>query len=140
LTEQGRATTAKVAAYLAGPASGLLDPPISEIRHSGKRRAHQTAEVFGEALGGGAPLTVSDDMNPKDDPGTIHDELAVKRNAPGALMLVGHLPYLAKLSGLMLTRDANDTPIRFVNSAVLKISPSETGWVVDWYLTPACVP
>ena len=54
-------------------------------------------------------------------------------------MLVGHLPHLARLAGLLLTEDAEEMPVRFGNAGVLKISSGQEGWAVEWYITPACV-
>ena len=78
-------------------------------------------------------------MSPNDDPHGMYDELMAGRDGAGAIMLVGHLPHLARLAGLLLAEDADKAPIRFVNSGVLKICPVQTGWAVQWYLTPDCV-
>ncbi len=138
LTDQGRGVAAKVADYLAARANRLIDPPIAQVRHSGKLRARQTAEILVQALCPQITPIAGVDMAPKDNPRTIYNELQPVREQPGAWLLVGHLPHLAKLAGLLLTGDANKTPVRFVNAAVLKICPSDTGWAVAWYVTPDC--
>jgi phosphohistidine phosphatase len=139
LSDEGRAATAGVAEHLAARAAQPIDPPISEVRHSGKLRARQTAEILAGVLCPEATLTVVEGMNPEDDPRTIYDELSSGRDRPGAVMLVGHLPHLGRLAGLLLAGDAHKTPIGFANAGVLKICPAPTGWAVKWYLTPACV-
>jgi phosphohistidine phosphatase len=139
LSEGGRAAAVKVADYLAAPGTELIDPPIAEVRHSGKLRAEQTAEIYAQALCPHLSPATAEEMNPKDDPRVIYEELAAKLDLDLALLLVGHLPHLARLAGLLLTGDAEKTPVRFVNAAVLKISSAPDGWAVEWYVTPACV-
>jgi len=139
LSDQGRQTTTQMAEYLAARAAGLVEPPILEIRHSGKRRAQQTAEIFAHALGSNIPLSVGENMNPKDNPRLCYKELKKIREQTGTVILVGHLPHLSRLAGLLLTGDDEKQPIQFVNSGVLKIKYTDSGWAVDGYLTPACV-
>ena len=129
---------AKVADYLAVRVSNLIDPPIVELRHSGKLRAQETAEIFGQTLCPQTRPMAAEGMHPKDDPSQIRSELESRRDQPTALMLVGHLPHLARLTGLLLTGDAHKSPVRVVNAAVLRLGYRDGGWAVDWYVTPAC--
>jgi len=140
LSEAGRAAVAKVAACLAARGSLLVAPPIVEIRHSGKLRAQQTAEILGQALCPQLRPQAVDHLAPDDDPGALQSELESRRNEDTALMLVGHLPHLARLAGLLLAGDAARSPVRFANAAVLRLSFGRDGWAVDWYLPPACLP
>lgn len=140
LTEPGRAAAAKVARYLATLRGQLVCVAIPEIWHSGKLRAQQTAEVFAQALRPTPSLVVRAGMNPNDDPRPLSEELDAARDRPGSLMLVGHLPHLGRLVGMLLAGDARRTPVQFVNAGVVRIVPTEGGWSVAWYLTPTCVP
>lgn len=139
LSEEGRAAAAKVARYLAELSAQLIDPPITEILHSGKLRARQTAEICAEALCPRVTPAAADGMNPKDDPHAMCRELAARHDLEAALLLVGHLPHLTRLAGLLLTGDAERTPVRFVNAGVLKLGSTQDGWAVEWYVSPACV-
>ncbi|HUU85011.1 MAG TPA: phosphohistidine phosphatase SixA [Phycisphaerae bacterium] len=139
LSEAGRAATAKVADHLAARGRCLVDPPITSIWHSGKLRAHQTAEIFARGLGSDVPLTVRPDLAPNQDPRAVADELTAMRDRPESVLLVGHLPHLARLAGLLLASDGAKSPVRFANSGVLKLAPAGTDWTVQWYVTPACV-
>ena len=112
----------------------------ADCRGPPQPRAQQTAETLAGAVCPDVTPTAGEGMNPNDDPRTIYDELTAARDQPGGLMLVGHLPHLARLAGLLLTGDADKAPVRFANAAVLRIAPGQTAWAVDWYLTPACVP
>jgi phosphohistidine phosphatase len=139
LSEEGRAAAVKVADYLATLGTELIDPPIAEVRHSGKLRAEQTAEIYAQALCPHLSPATAEGMNPNDDPRVVYTKLAAKRDLDLALLLVGHLPHLGRLTGLLLTGDTERTPVRFANAAVLKISSTPDGWAVESYVTPACV-
>ena len=78
-------------------------------------------------------------MKPNDDARTLAAELESARDRDKALMLVGHLPHLARLAGWLLSGDADRQPVRFVNAGVVRISPDPHGWAVVWHLPPACV-
>jgi phosphohistidine phosphatase len=138
LSAEGRVAVAKVAEYLASQAAQLINPLIVEVRHSGKLRARQTAEIMAHAVCPQASLRSVQGMNPNDVPETTYDELVAGRDQSGAMMLVGHLPHLSRLAGLLLTGSADNNPIQFVNAGVVKIHAMETCWAVEWYLTPKC--
>lgn len=139
LSDEGRAAAQKVADHLAALGTGLIGPPITQVRHSGKLRAQQTAEIYARALCPNVVPEPVEDMSPKDDPRLVYEELTARRERDEALLVVGHLPHLARLAGLLLTEDAEKTPVRFANAGVLKISFGLEGWAVQWYITPACV-
>ncbi len=140
LSEAGRAAVAKIANYLAPCGLRLIDPPIVEVRHSGKLRAQQTADILAQALCPQVRPRAVDGLAPNDDPRRIQSELESRRDESAALMLVGHLPHLSRLAGLLLTGDAEKAPVRFANAAVLRLGFRASSWTVDWYVTPACVP
>ena len=140
LSDTGRATVARVARFLAACGLRLIDPPIVVLRHSGKPRAQETAEILAGALCPQARPTALNGLQPNDDPAGIRAELESRRDEHTALMFVGHLPHLARLAGLLLTGDAERSPVRLVNAAVLRLGFRSGRWAVDWYVTPACVP
>jgi phosphohistidine phosphatase len=78
-------------------------------------------------------------MKPKDHPTAIYEELRAARDQPGAVLLMGHLPHLSRLAGLLLADDAEKTVVAFVNAGLVKLQPAEGGWVLAGYITPACV-
>lgn len=140
LSDTGRAAVANVASYLAARGPRMIDPPIAALRHSGKLRAQETAEILGQALCPRVCPTAVEGMQPNNDPHQTQSELESRRDERTALTLVGHLPHLARLTGLLLTGDAGTPPIRFVNAGVLRLGFRGGTWAVDWYVTPACVP
>lgn len=139
LSDEGRTAATKVARYIAALGSQFIDPPLSQIWHSGKLRAEQTAEVFARALAPNLTPTSHGGMKPNDDPALICEELRIARDRPGAALLVGHLPHLARLAGLLLADDTERTVVEFVNAGVVKLRPAERGWTLAGYITPSCV-
>jgi phosphohistidine phosphatase len=140
LSVEGRAAVAKMGDYLTARASRLITQPILEVRHSGRLRAMQTAEILAHTVCPQAPLKSFQGMNPNDPPQIVYEELVSSRVHPGVIMLVGHLPHLARVAGLLLAGSADNAPIQFVNAGVVKIRATESHWAVEWYVTPACVP
>ncbi len=132
LSPEGREAASRVAAFLARVG---LQP--AQIHHSGKTRARQTAEIFAEALR--VPEVVeSPGLAPKDDPAIWAERLG---REPRPLMLVGHLPHLARLTGLLLTGDPDRRPVAFRNAGVVCLERSEGGeWSLLWAVVPEVLP
>lgn len=105
---------------------------VPEILHSGKLRAEQSAEIFARCLNG--MYSAAPDLNPNDDPGLWSAHLAARNRD---VMLVGHLPHLARLAGLLLTGDAGKQPAAFRNGGVVCLERDDAGaWHLQWMLTP----
>ena len=68
----------------------------ARLLHSGKTRARQTADIWGGLLG--AAVEEVDALAPNDDPTTWQAQVAAEADD---LLLVGHLPHLARLAGLL---------------------------------------
>ncbi len=129
LTEKGTSDVRKSASFLK-----KINVSVSQILHSGKTRALQTAEIFANEL---APqkLSQSDGLSPLDDPKIWGERLShIKEN----IMLVGHLPHLSRLASLLLTGDVERTVINFRMGGVLCLKRNG-GWAVEWMITPDIV-
>jgi phosphohistidine phosphatase len=134
LTEQGRDDVARVAAF-----AKSADVQVYQIRHSPKHRAAETAAVLAEHLkpeGGIVPLP---GLAPKDDVRTVAEWLN-RESRP--LMLVGHLPFMDRLLGLLVAGDQMSAIVRFQKGGIvcLERDPKEWTWSVLWAVTPALVP
>jgi phosphohistidine phosphatase len=119
LTEQGASQVRQVAD--AAAAAGLVT--VERIVHSGKTRARQTAETWGETLG--VKIEEADGLAPNDDP-----SIWAGRLADAHIMLVGHLPHLAKLAGLLLVGDASRPVVTFRNGGLVGLQQDDYGWSV----------
>lgn len=134
LTARGRADVQRVSAVAA-----RLRLRPGEIRHSGKRRAAETAEILAAALGVHERVVAVAGLAPNDD---VRPVAAALETAPQAVMLVGHLPFLSRLASLLLTGDPERTLVRFRMGGIVCLTrdPSAAGpgggWMVTWMLTP----
>ena len=115
-------------------AGGLQIRP-SKIYHSGKLRAKQTAEIIASALRISDSLVQSvQGLNPNDD---IHPWVERISKEKEDLMLVGHLPFLEKLTSLLLCGDENARLVLFRYGAIVCLDQKgDKGWAVRWILTP----
>lgn len=130
LTNEGLEETRKVAAYV----SRLEIVQLNKIYHSGKTRAHQTADVFGEHLMLPGGVEQADGLAPLDNPAVWAERI---KSVDEDIMLVGHLPHLAKLTALLLTGDPELEIVRFRNSAVVQLELDESDkWLLKWVLVP----
>ena len=52
------------------------------------------------------------------------------------VMLVGHLPFMERLAGRMLTGDADQAVIDFTNAGIVCLERKDKRWQAAWILTP----
>ncbi len=131
LSDKGWADIRKVAAYIAEH----IDIKISAIIHSGKMRALQTAEALAEHLNPPEGIKEAEGLEPLAEPSAWADRLA---KAKEDTMLVGHLPYLSKLSARLLSQDENKKILNFRMGGIVCLRKDESGvWSVQWMIVPA---
>ncbi|MFX1536133.1 MAG: phosphohistidine phosphatase SixA [Promethearchaeota archaeon] len=130
LTNRGIEDVRKVANFVAGS-----KPTIREIRHSGKLRAKQTAEIFADHLQSLNVVAV-EGMAPLDDVEPVAEALA---NETKELMLVGHLPFLNRLTSKLLTGDSNASIVRFRQGGIVCLTLDDGNWKICWIITPELV-
>jgi phosphohistidine phosphatase len=128
LTERGRRETRQVAAVAA-----RMGLEVAQIRHSGKTRARQTAELLSEALSPASGVAAVSGLAPMDDVRPIAAGL-LRESEP--VMLVGHLPFMARLAGFLLAGDPEQAVVKFRYSAIICLAHTEVRWQVAWLLTP----
>ncbi len=128
LTVVGRETAERVAAWAAR--AGLA---VQQIRHSGKLRAEQTAAVFAEALRPSRGSVAWPALGPQDDVEPLAEELA---GCPYPVMIVGHLPFLARLTGEMLVGDPEQEFVRFRNAGLVGLAREDAHWRLVCVLPP----
>ena len=129
LTPRGRQDTEQVAALAA-----TLGLQVHEIRHSGKTRAEQTATILGEALEPDAGVVKALGLGPLDDVAPVAEALS---QVAESIMLVGHLPFMERLAGYMLTGDAEQPVVKFHNAGLVCLTRDKERWQVTWIITPS---
>ncbi len=129
LNDQGRREAALMAEFLAH--AGVR---VGTIVHSGKARAAQTAEILNAGLDGNAKLDVWSGLNPNDPVAPVAERL----NRTGSdLMVVGHLPFMAKLVG-NLVHCGDDAILELHTTAVTCMLKDDAGmWLIEWLMYPA---
>ena len=132
LSEKGIQDINRVAAYVS-----KLDIRIGKIFHSTKLRAKQTAEILFENLKPTKGMSEVDGLSPLDDPHIWAQRL---KDVPGDIVLVGHLPHLARLASLLLFEDTEKNPLSFEPAGIVCLGRGENGiWSLHWMLTPEIV-
>jgi phosphohistidine phosphatase len=128
LTDQGRRTIEKVAEWAAK--AGIR---VDQIRHGEKLRARETAAIFAEKMPPNEGMASLPQIGPMDDPRPLAEVLG---NYTGAIMIVGHLPFLNRLAGLLLTGDSRQEVIRFCNGGIVGLVRDEGRWTLGCFIPP----
>jgi len=128
LSGQGREDVTRTAGFL----SLFEKPRPITIMHSGKLRAEQTADMFAQAWGDIA-VERTDGLAPNDDPSLWLSRLA---STTDDVMLVGHLPHLQRLAGLLICNDADREAVCFRHGGVVCLEKQQSGWSVLWQINP----
>jgi phosphohistidine phosphatase len=129
LTAKGAQDVRMVAAY-----AQKMDLRISRIFHSGKTRAMQTAQIFADYLKPEKGGSETGSLAPMDDPTIWAKRISVMQEN---IMLVGHLPHMAKLAGLLLCGDKEKMFIDFkMGGIVCLMRFDDDHWAMEWMLVP----
>ena len=128
LSEEGKADVGSVASV--ATQKGIQ---VSAIYHSGKKRARETAEMFV------ASLEPSGGVQEMEGLGALDDVTNLQLRANDNWMLVGHLPFMEKLTSYLITADADRPPVmKFQNGGIVCLDhdPQTDAWFIKWTLLP----
>lgn len=133
LSDIGFSNIRKVAGF-----AKKLHLSVDTIYYSNKLRAKQTAIELAKSITSPAGLKERDNIAPMDNISPMIEELS-KRDKN--LMIVGHLPYLSKLTSALLCGDANQETVSFQNGCIVKLvrNNGANGWSIIWMITPEIV-
>jgi phosphohistidine phosphatase len=132
LTEKGRIDIESVAHYVK-----RLKVEVKQIFHSGKTRARSTANVLAWHLKPPAGVSEAPGLAPLDEPEIWAGRIA---QMDEDVMLVGHLPHLARLTALLICGDKEKTAVNFQMGGVVRLRRMEAGqWAVDWMVVPETI-
>ncbi|KPJ59404.1 MAG: hypothetical protein AMJ46_11285 [Latescibacteria bacterium DG_63] len=130
LSEWGRIEVMRVAAFV----SEHTNVRVKNILHSGKLRARQTAEILAEFLKPLEGVHETSGLEPLADVSVWADRLS---EGEEDVLLVGHMPYLGRLAGLLLSGRAEDEPLAFRSGGIACLVRDDTGtWSVGWAIHP----
>ncbi len=107
---------------------------VSRIEHSEKKRAQRTAEIFAAALNPRDGVQERNGLKPLDDVTAIADQISSKHN----LMLVGHLPFMERLTSYLITGSTDKPVFKFQNGGILCMDQDMDThtWFIKWVLMP----
>lgn len=132
LTHKGREEVEAIAAWAA--CAGLR---VDQIRHSGKRRAQETAEILADKLNVKSRVSAVAGLSPNDDVNPVAEELETEQKT---VMLVGHLPFLSRLASRLILNRPQQTVVQFQNGGIVGLVNKEGIWMVDLLVAPAIIP
>jgi phosphohistidine phosphatase len=129
LTPEGAAEVTRVAETLAK--GGVT---VDVIRHSGKTRAAQTADIFADSLNPKNGVESQAGIDPLDDVESFATALPMERHE----MYVGHLPFMERLVSYLITGDSAGRVVAFQNGGVVRLDRDTEAkrWVIGWTAFP----
>lgn len=129
LTDQGREDVERLAAFL-----GRAGIQVGLVLHSGKLRAAQTAELLAATVAPTVELQTDGRLAPNDDPGAIDWPMLT---GGGDAFVVGHLPFMARLVGLLVAGAADRPVVDYRPGSVVCLEQDTDGrWQVAWMIRP----
>jgi len=105
---------------------------ISRIQHSDKKRAIQTAEIIAEALNPQYGIEQISGISPLDDVSVFANQINNRDN----IMIVGHLPFLEKLTSYLITGSIEKLVLKFQNGGIVCLDQDYGAWFIKWTLMP----
>jgi phosphohistidine phosphatase len=129
LTEKGKNDVKRVAVVVQ-----KMGVSVSRVFHSGKTRALQTAQILADHLKPAKGVAGTDSLAPMDDPSLWFKRIA---EMDEDIILVGHLPFMARLAGLLLCGDQEKICVDFKMGGIGCCKRLEEGkWAVEWMIVP----
>ncbi|MEN8246555.1 MAG: phosphohistidine phosphatase SixA [Thermodesulfobacteriota bacterium] len=107
---------------------------VARIVHSGKKRAQQTAELIGDVLQPAQGIKEISGINPLDDVAEFAPRVDFQANT----MVVGHLPFLERLTSFLITGQKEPVVFKLQNGGILcldRIESQDTP-AIKWALMP----
>jgi len=126
LSEEGKDETRKMGRFI--KAENIR---VASIWHSKKMRVIETVQIISEYI---EKTDVKErvDLNPNDGVNKIKEEIeSLKQD----IMIVGHLPFLQKLTSLLLFSTEENDSIIFKNSGLICLGYQEK-WKLLWEIIP----
>ena len=129
LSPKGQKDVASMATFL--QRAGIS---ASRVMHSGKLRALQTAEILSAALAADAVPEIVDIINPNDTPGSFAWQMDARMDDT---LVVGHLPFMAKLVTHLLTSDGGEPLVDYRPGSIVCLEHEEDHvWHLAWMIRP----
>ncbi|MGH7796854.1 MAG: phosphohistidine phosphatase SixA [Candidatus Binatia bacterium] len=106
---------------------------VSAIYHSGVLRAQETAEILAEHVKPASGTAQLSGLLPEDDPVVIQAEID---GVTDSILLVGHLPFMSRLAGLLVSGDPEQAVVEFFPATMVCFSKLAAQWEISWRIVP----
>jgi phosphohistidine phosphatase len=104
------------------------------VLHSGKTRAKQTAEIFAKSISETGVIETIAGINPNDP---VDQCAAVVERLNSPTMIVGHLPFMAKLVSKLVVDNDDAMLVDYQPGSVVCLGKGDGNhWVIQWMLRP----
>ncbi len=129
LSEKGVAETERIA-----DVAKNYHIKVGQILHSVKTRARKTADILASALNPIESVKEVEGVKPMDDVAAF----AASLNPDTNTMLVGHLPFMERMTAYLVTGSIDKPVFKFQNSGIVCLDkdPETVSWVIVWTLMP----
>ena len=128
LTDRGKNDINRLAVFL--KKAGIQ---VERVIHSGKLRAQQTAERLANSIAHGVELEASGLINPNDNPKAFDwQSESWNKNT----LIVGHLPFMAKLVSHLLIEDENRLITAYQPGSIVCLEHDNANWYINWMIRP----
>jgi len=107
---------------------------VPRIVHSGKKRARETAKMFAAVLTPSYGIDEIEGINPMDNVSDFAETIDPNED----LMVVGHMPFLDRLTSFLITGSVDKSVFKFQNGGIVCLvkEPENASWVIKWTLMP----
>jgi len=127
LSFEGEAEIKRLASYLS-----RIRIKIPTIFHSSKTRARQTAEILANQLKSGR-CEYLEGLEPND---YIMPMISTIQSWSEDILLVGHLPFIGKLTNQLITTQEDNCLIDYQPGTAVCLHCEHNQWMIEWVLTP----
>jgi phosphohistidine phosphatase len=127
LTPEGRASILQVA--ITASDAGIT---VSSIYHSGKLRALQTAKIFSEQISVNQIESIAG-LEPLDSVENFANHFEFLENS----MIIGHLPFMERLTSFLITGNQQLTVVKFQNAGIVCLEQNENN---NWHIKSTIMP
>lgn len=107
---------------------------FSQVFHSPKKRARQTAEIMTSTISPGTKLAMHNHIAPNDDPQRLISEI---NDWDEDTLITSHLPFVPNLMTQLTGQDAFLSNISFETGTIVCIERNDqAAWVLKWATSP----
>jgi phosphohistidine phosphatase len=129
LSDKGRRDIEKTGMFLKG-----ANVKVAVIMQSGKTRAAETAEILNGQLSTDQGVVAREGLAPNDPVDPVRAELEETQED---VMVVGHLPFLAKLATALMGGAVEQSFVGFKRGGVVCLEKRDVGnWRLGWMIIP----